>query len=75
MDRDFISGIKIDSKEEAIAKTIINLGHNLNIKVNAEGVETEEQLRFLRDNGCDYVQGYIFSKPLPSDEFEKLYLD
>lgn len=75
MDRDFISGIKIDSKEEAIAKTIINLGHNLNIKVNAEGVETEGQLQFLKDNACDYVQGYIFSKPLPADEFEKLYLD
>lgn len=72
MDRDFICGIKIDSKEEAIAKTIINLGHSLDMKVNAEGVETKEQLQFLKDNGCDYVQGYIFSKPLPSDEFEKL---
>lgn len=72
MDRDFICGIKIDSKEEAIAKTIINLGHSLDMKVNAEGVETKEQLQFLKDNGCEYVQGYIFSKPLPSDEFEKL---
>lgn len=72
MDRDFICGINIDSKEKAIAKTIINLGHSLGLKVKAEGVETDEQLRFLKDNGCDYVQGFLFSKPLPAEEFEKL---
>ncbi len=74
MDKDFVSGISFDPREEVIAKTIIDLGHGLGIKVEAEGVEKKEQLQFLKDNGCDYVQGFYFSKPIPSEEFEKLLL-
>jgi EAL domain-containing protein (putative c-di-GMP-specific phosphodiesterase class I) len=48
---------------------VVNLGHGFNMKVTAEGVETEEQLAILRDIGCDEIQGYIHSRPLPADEF------
>ncbi len=48
------------------------MGHSLGFKVLAEGVETEEQLAFLRDKGCDFYQGYIKSKPLPAAEFTTL---
>jgi EAL domain-containing protein (putative c-di-GMP-specific phosphodiesterase class I) len=53
-------------------KTIINLGKNLGMKVLAEGVETQEQLELLAKWGCDEYQGYLFSKPLPVEDFEKL---
>jgi EAL domain-containing protein (putative c-di-GMP-specific phosphodiesterase class I) len=51
---------------------VISLGHSLRLKVVAEGVETAAQLDFLRDHGCDEVQGYFFSKPVPPEEFERL---
>jgi EAL domain-containing protein (putative c-di-GMP-specific phosphodiesterase class I) len=68
IDRSFVSDIADDEESGAIVKTIINLAHNLNMTVVAEGVETEAQLEFLRTNGCDEVQGYYFCKPLPSEE-------
>jgi len=68
IDRSFVSDIAEDEESGAIVKTIINLAHNLNMTVVAEGVETEAQLEFLRTNGCDEVQGYYFCKPLPSEE-------
>jgi len=51
---------------------IITLAHNLRLKVVAEGVETEEQLKFLHLLRCDEIQGYLFSKPVPADLFEEL---
>jgi len=51
---------------------IIDMAHSLGIKVVAEGIETESQRQFLFDAGCDYGQGYLFLKPVPSDEFEAL---
>lgn len=63
IDKSFIEGIGVDKKSEYIIKTIINLSHNLDIKVVAEGVETKEQLNFLKDCDCDIIQGYFFSKP------------
>jgi EAL domain-containing protein (putative c-di-GMP-specific phosphodiesterase class I) len=54
--------------------TIINLAHALKLKVVAEGVETEEQARLLRLLNCDEMQGYLFSKPVPADQFEALFL-
>ncbi len=55
-----------------IVKMILSLAESLNLKTVAEGVETEEQLYFLRDMGCDEIQGYLFSKPLPAEEFTTL---
>ncbi len=68
----FIDGILTDPNDGTIAKTIINLAHNLGMKVIAEGVETVEQLEFLRCHGCDEVQGYLFSKPLPAEDITRL---
>jgi diguanylate cyclase len=68
----FIKNILSNADDAAITKTIITLAHNMNLKVIAEGVETEQQLEFLKKLGCDEVQGYFFSRPLPADEFIKL---
>ncbi|MGD8568654.1 MAG: EAL domain-containing protein [Gammaproteobacteria bacterium] len=67
MDRTFVKGIVADADDAAIVEAIIGLGHSLRLKVVAEGVETEKQLAYLRDRGCDEVQGFYFSCPIPSD--------
>ena len=73
IDMDFVHGIISRSqKDRAIIKSIIQIAKNLKIKVLAEGVETEEQFTYLRDNGCDIIQGYYFYKPMPASEIEKL---
>jgi len=71
IDRTFISDVTENPDDAAITRAIITMSHNLNLKVIAEGVETEQQLAFLRTNHCDEVQGYLFSKPLPADEITK----
>jgi diguanylate cyclase (GGDEF)-like protein len=68
IDMQFVRGIAVNSKDEAIIKVIINLARRLGLKVIAEGVETEEQLKFLTDEACDEVQGYYYYKPMPSEE-------
>jgi EAL domain-containing protein (putative c-di-GMP-specific phosphodiesterase class I) len=68
IDRSFIKDIPVDADDMAITKGVIALGHSLRLKVVAEGVETAEQLDFLRANDCDELQGFFFSKPLPSEE-------
>ena len=65
IEKSFTDTIKIDSSESNIVNIIINIAHLLNCEVIAEGVETEEQLKYLRDHGCDIIQGYYYSKPLP----------
>ncbi|WP_342117512.1 putative bifunctional diguanylate cyclase/phosphodiesterase [Pseudoduganella sp. OTU4001] len=74
IDRSFTTGIPVDTNDCAIASTIISIAQQLKHKVIAEGVETVEQLAFLKDSGCDEVQGYLFSRPLPAQEFEKALL-
>ncbi|UZE09811.1 EAL domain-containing protein [Pseudomonas sp. B21-053] len=66
----FIREVTSNPQDAAIARTIIELAHSLNLQVVAEGVETPEQLAFLTANGCDQVQGYLFSRPLPVTELE-----
>ncbi|WP_317203348.1 putative bifunctional diguanylate cyclase/phosphodiesterase [Janthinobacterium sp.] len=71
IDRSFTTGIPGDGNDCAIASTIISIAQQLKHKVIAEGVETVEQLAFLKSAGCDEVQGYLFSRPLPAPEFER----
>lgn len=61
-----------DSNDAAIARAIIALGKSLQMRVIAEGIETDDQRRFMIDEACNDGQGYLFSRPLPSDEFERL---
>jgi diguanylate cyclase (GGDEF)-like protein/PAS domain S-box-containing protein len=71
MDRSFVKDIPADQADAAIADAIIAMGKRLGIRVVAEGVETHAQLVFLRERGCDEIQGYYFSKPLPAGEFAR----
>jgi EAL domain-containing protein (putative c-di-GMP-specific phosphodiesterase class I) len=70
IDRSFIRDITTDSDDAAITEAIVVMAHSLKLKVVAEGVETEEQLEFLRRCGCEEVQGYYFSRPHPVDRAE-----
>lgn len=70
VDQSFVQDIATDADDATIVRTIIALGHNLGLKVVAEGVETAEQLEFLRQNLCDEVQGFHFAPPLAAAEFE-----
>jgi diguanylate cyclase (GGDEF)-like protein/PAS domain S-box-containing protein len=71
IDRSFVMGIPLDTSDCAIASAIISIGRQLGHRVIAEGVETVEQLEFLRVSGCDEVQGYLYSRPLPAGDFER----
>jgi diguanylate cyclase (GGDEF)-like protein/PAS domain S-box-containing protein len=72
IDKSFVRDINSDSGNNSIIKTIIVMAHGLNLNVIAEGVETEEQRLFLEHAGCNHYQGYLFSKPVPIDQFEEL---
>lgn len=69
IDRSFVYNIDNDDNDAAIAASVVVLAHSMNLKVVAEGVETVEQLEILKKQGCDFVQGYFFSKPLSAKEF------
>ncbi len=75
IDQSFVRDIAVDTDDAAIALAIISLAHTLRLKVIAEGVETEAQMRYLRHNGCDVMQGYYFSRPVPAAELELLMLE
>ncbi|MBE0469157.1 MAG: bacteriohemerythrin [Methyloprofundus sp.] len=72
IDQSFVRDIVTDLSDKAIVRTIILMAHSLDINVIAEGVETLEQQKFLMENGCMHYQGYLFSKPIPIDQFEAL---
>ncbi|MCP1312183.1 EAL domain-containing protein [Paenibacillus tyrfis] len=71
IDQSFVRDIAHGSSGASIVATIVAMSHHLGLQVIAEGVETQEQIDFLRDKKCDLVQGYYYSKPLPPDEFER----
>jgi EAL domain-containing protein (putative c-di-GMP-specific phosphodiesterase class I) len=66
----FVKGLASDKRSQAITKAIIDLAHDLEMEVIAEGIETEDQLAFLDDAGCEYIQGFLFSEPMPLADFE-----
>ena len=68
--RSFIKDVTDDVDGAIIVKTIIAMAHSLRLHVTAEGVETRSQLQFLKEQGCEEAQGYLFSKPVPADIFE-----
>ncbi|HJV01778.1 MAG TPA: EAL domain-containing protein [Burkholderiaceae bacterium] len=72
LDKSFVDGLPHDEDDIAICRAVIALAHSLKLRVIAEGVENDAQLAFLRDNGCDVIQGYIVSPPLPADDFVEL---
>jgi diguanylate cyclase (GGDEF)-like protein/PAS domain S-box-containing protein len=74
IDRSFVRDIFVDHDDAAIVAIIIEMAHQLSLRVVAEGVETEKQLAFLKSLGCDFCQGYLFSPPVPAEQFEKLLL-
>ncbi|MBT7880110.1 MAG: EAL domain-containing protein [Gammaproteobacteria bacterium] len=68
IDRSFIKDLHLDEDDKEITKAIIAMGQSLNLATLAEGVENEAQVKVLRDYGCDYIQGYYYSKPIPAAE-------
>lgn len=74
IDKSFVQDLPHDTEDIAITKTIISLCQSLNLKVIAEGVETKEQLDFLVESGCKFIQGYHYSRPIPTDRMTELLL-
>jgi EAL domain-containing protein (putative c-di-GMP-specific phosphodiesterase class I) len=72
IDRSFVMGIGDVEQDDALVLAIIHMAHALGLEVIAEGVETTEQQEFLRDAGCETLQGYLLGKPMPADEFMAL---
>ncbi|MFZ1963889.1 MAG: EAL domain-containing protein [Roseiarcus sp.] len=72
IDKTFINDLTTNENDTAVASAVISLGQKLNLRVIAEGVETDDQLAFLRANNCDEMQGFHFSRPIPAQEIEKL---
>ncbi len=75
IDLSFVKEIILDHESAAIVRTIIAMAHSLNLRVIAEGVETKEQLEYLRLHGCDEIQGYYFSQAVPAAEFEQMLIE
>jgi diguanylate cyclase (GGDEF)-like protein/PAS domain S-box-containing protein len=74
IDRSFVSALETRTDADAIVRAVVGLGHSLGMTTCAEGVETVEQMVFLRGEGCDEVQGYYFGKPMPAAAFERQFL-
>jgi diguanylate cyclase (GGDEF)-like protein len=74
IDRSFVKDLEFNNDNAVICNTIIAMAHNLGLQVIAEGVETEAQFEYLREHGCDQIQGFLFSKPLPAEQLEEKLL-
>ncbi len=74
IDRSFVNGLQKGSSKLDLCEAMISMAHKLNMKVVAEGIETEEQKLLLKSIKCDFAQGYLFSKPIPAAEFEDSFL-
>jgi EAL domain-containing protein (putative c-di-GMP-specific phosphodiesterase class I) len=72
IDKSFIDDLATDENDQAVTSAVISLGQKLNLRVLAEGVETDDQVAFLRKNNCDEMQGNYFSKPLSAGDIGKL---
>jgi sensor c-di-GMP phosphodiesterase-like protein len=72
LDKEFLRDFEKDSQEKIIIPSIIDMAKKLSLDVVCEGVETKEQVEFLRSVGCDYAQGYFYSKPIPMEEFSSI---
>jgi cyclic di-GMP phosphodiesterase Gmr len=75
MDRSFINSVSTDAKARALVRSMSAVAKELNVKIVAEGVETAEQADFLRDIAVDYVQGYLYARPVSVEAFEAWYRD
>ncbi|MFM7484545.1 MAG: EAL domain-containing protein, partial [Burkholderiaceae bacterium] len=73
IDQSFVRRLGKDAQASTLCETMVSVGRNLDISVVAEGVETTEQLSLLQQMGCDQIQGYLISPPLPPDEIVKLF--
>ncbi|WHY87309.1 EAL domain-containing protein [Neobacillus novalis] len=71
IDKSFVDDILYHSNQGIMVKTIIDMGQNLNFAVIAEGIETDEQLAFLKKNDCGTGQGYLFSRPIPAEQMDE----
>jgi EAL domain-containing protein (putative c-di-GMP-specific phosphodiesterase class I) len=71
IDKSFVQNMRVHDRDRVLVMKTIEIGHELGLKVVAEGVETPEQLEFLRLNGCDVAQGYLFSRPLATGDLKE----
>ena len=74
IDKSFVNDVTTDLDDQAITQAIISMAHSLKMDVVAEGVETQEQFEILRSQGCDILQGYLFSKPVPFEDVSLILL-
>jgi len=74
IDKSFVNDVTTDPDDQAITQAIISMAHSLKLDVVAEGVETKEQLEILRSQSCDIIQGYLFSKPIPTENIAPFLL-
>ena len=72
IDQSFVRGVPQNADDSAIVRAIVDMARSLSLRVIAEGVETQEHADFLRNINCDQAQGYLYSRPIPADEFGKL---
>ena len=70
IDRAFVQGSLTNRDDATLTETIITMAHSLGLHLIGEGVETQEQLAFLAEHGCEFAQGFLFGKPMPASKFE-----